>query len=280
MLRPGHHPHFAGVLGWPLDHTLSPALHNAAFRHMGLAWTYLAFPVPPDALADAVAGLRALGAAGANVTMPHKEAVAELLDDLSGDARATGAVNTIHRVGDRLVGHNTDVDGFGRFVTEDAGLEPRGMSALVLGAGGAARAVAKALDDLGAGRVTIAARRRERGAAVAELLDSAGGEVVGWDERARVAPECDLVVNATPLDDDDLLPAASLAPGVAVIDLLYEPPITPLVERARAAGGRSWGGLGMLVQQAAASFRIWTGQDAPVDIMSATALRSVGPRGR
>ena len=152
---------FAGVLGWPLTRTLSPAIHMAAFRRLGFDWAYLSFPVPPDLLPQAVGGLRALGAVGANVTIPHKETVIAHLDQLSGDAAAIGAVNTIQRLGDRLIGHNTDVDGFREFIAGDAGINVSGSRALVLGAGGAARAVVKALDDLDAAEIVIADPRSE-----------------------------------------------------------------------------------------------------------------------
>src|SRR5687768_12321490 len=112
MLRHRPAENFVGILGWPLEHTLSPAIHSAAFRQAQLDWVYLAWPVEPEDLGDAINGLRALGALGANVTMPHKESVMDHLDELSGDARSVGAVNTIQRIGSRLVGHNTDVDGF------------------------------------------------------------------------------------------------------------------------------------------------------------------------
>ncbi|MGH2729112.1 MAG: shikimate dehydrogenase family protein, partial [Actinomycetota bacterium] len=169
MLRSRLTPHFVGVLGWPLEHTLSPVIHNAAFKRVGLNWVYLAWPVPPEALADAITGMRALGGMGANVTMPHKEGVVELVDELSGDARTIGAVNTIQRFGDRLIGHNTDVDGFREFLVADAGVDPGGSKTLVLGAGGAARAIVRALDDLGAGAITIAARRPDSGRGLLEL---------------------------------------------------------------------------------------------------------------
>ncbi|MDQ3952078.1 MAG: shikimate dehydrogenase, partial [Actinomycetota bacterium] len=168
-MRGGGTSGFVGILGWPLEHTLSPVIHNVAFRRASLDWTYLSWPVEPPLLGDAVGGLRALGAIGANVTMPHKEAVTEHLDEVSGDAREVGAVNTIQRLGHRLVGHNTDVDGFAEFLSGDAGFDPRGKSALVLGAGGAARAVVKALDSLGAAEITVAGRRSERAEDVAAL---------------------------------------------------------------------------------------------------------------
>lgn len=267
---------FVGILGWPLEQTLSPVIHNVAFRRAALDWTYLTWPVEPLLLGDAVRGLRALGAAGANVTMPHKETVIEYLDELSGDARDVGAVNTIQRLGDRLVGHNTDVDGFAEFLAGDAGFDATGKDALVLGSGGAARAVVKALDALGTGRVTVAGRDPGRTEAVAGLTEAAGP--AAWDEAAKLAAAADLVVNATPLGmhGEHVLPDVAFAVGQCVVDLIYLPPSTPLVEAARAAGAQAWGGLGMLVRQAAASFTIWTGQAAPLEAMSAAAVHAIG----
>ncbi len=279
MLRSRAPTKFVGILGWPLDHTSSPAIHNAAFRQLELNWIYLSWPVPPAYLRAAVDGLRALGALGANVTMPHKESVIEHLDELSGDSRAVGAVNTIQRVGDRLIGHNTDVDGFAEFVTADSGIVVSGRRALVLGSGGAARAVVKALDDLGAKEIAVAARRADKGEKLIELASHALGRTASWNEAEARAGEFDLVVNATPIGSggDDPLPSAVWNSDQVVVDLVYDPPTTALVERARAAGARAWGGLGMLVHQAATAFRIWTGQEPPIETMSAAALHSIGP---
>lgn len=277
-MRHRHAAHFVGVLGWPLEHTLSPTIHAAAFRHTGLDWVYLAWPVAPDDLAEAVAGLRALGALGANVTMPHKEAVIPFLDELSGDARSVGAVNTIQRLGSTLVGHNTDVDGFARFLEGDAGIDVRGRRALVLGAGGAARAVVRALDSRGIAHVAIAARMEERSQPLLDLLAQAQGELMQWGSAADAASGYDIVVNATPVGtgSGDPLPEARWHEGQVVVDLVYDPPSTAIVDRARAAGAHAWGGIGMLVHQAAASFQIWTGQDPPLETMSAAALHAIG----
>lgn len=265
-----------GILGWPLESTLSPAMHNAAFRRAGLDWVYLAFPVPPTLLGDAVRGLGALGSRGANVTMPHKEAVIPFLDELSGDAKMTGAVNTIQELGGRLIGHNTDVDGFRTFVQSDAGFDCAGKQALVLGAGGAARAVVRALDDLGIGDVKVAARRPEQAASLEDL--HARLSPCAWEAAGKEAADCDVVVNTTPLGSggEDPLPEADLGTGQFVVDLVYRPPVTPLIERARASGAEAWGGLGMLVHQAVAAWRIWTGQEPPVEAMSAAALHALG----
>jgi shikimate dehydrogenase len=269
---------FAGILGWPLTHTLSPVIHNAAFRKVGLDWIYLQWPVPPEELDHAVSGIRALGAMGANVTMPHKEEVVKLLDALSGDARAIGAVNTIQRLGHRLIGHNTDVDGFRAFLEEDAGTDLSGKVCLVLGAGGAARAVVKALGDLGAASIAIAARTPEKGEEVTAQVAHGDTRVCDWENAETEAEEADMIVNATPIGmrAGDPLPGTRFNPGQVVVDLVYDPPSTELVERARSAGADAWGGLGMLVHQAAASFRIWTGQDPPLETMSAAALRAIG----
>jgi shikimate dehydrogenase len=278
MLRPRGVSSFAGVLGWPLTYTLSPVIHNAAFRKVGLDWVYLQWPVPPEELDDAVAGLRALGAMGASVTMPHKEEIVKLLDGLSGDARAIGAVNTIQRLGHRLIGHNTDVDGFRAFLEEDAGVNLEGKSCLVLGAGGGARAVVKALGDLGAGSIAIAARTPERGEEVTSQVGHGDTRVCDWDQAGSEAEAADVIVNATPVGmrEGDPLPSTSFNPGQVVVDLVYDPPSTEMVERARSAGADAWGGLGMLVHQAAAAFQIWTGQDPPLETMSAAALRAIG----
>ena len=272
---------FVGILGWPLTHTLSPVIHTAAFRRLGFEWVYLPFPVPPEQLKAAIDGLRALGAIGANVTIPHKETCIPFLDKVSGDASAIGAVNTIQRVGDRLVGHNTDVDGFSEFVSGDAGIDVRGARAIVLGAGGAARAVVRALDTLGAAEITITSRREEQGTTLTALASQAQGEFARWDDRVATATRADIIVNTTPIgsEGDDPLVGMPWAPSHAVVDLVYSPPSTPLVESARAGGADAWGGIGMLVRQAAASFRIWTGQDPPLETMSAAIVHAIGPSG-
>lgn len=269
---------FVGVLGWPLDVTWSPVIHNVAFRHLQLDWTYLRWPVAPHELGDAVRGLRSLRAAGANVTMPHKEAIIDHLDELSEVALAVGAVNTVERVGARLIGHNTDVPGFTEFLAGDAGFEAAGASALILGAGGAAKAVVQALAGLGAAEIVVAARRPEAAVPLARLIPESNHTVIDWEDAARCVSEVDLVVNATPLGmkGETLLADATFNSGQYVVDLVSSPPSTPLVDHARAQGASSWGGVGMLIRQAAASFQIWTGQQAPIEAMSAAAIRAIG----
>jgi shikimate dehydrogenase len=269
-----------GIIGWPIAHSLSPAIHNAAFAAMEMAWAYVPLPVHPGELPGALDGLVALGFAGANVTMPHKTDSAERSDSLSDDARRLRAVNTVVIEGGELHGHNTDAPGFDRFLRRDAGFEPAGRSALVFGAGGAARAVALALAREGLASLTLAVRDPAGAAAVAETLDGLATElsVVSFDGAEGVRP--DLVVNATPVGArGEMLPAPPLGPGQLVVDLLYQPAPTPLQMRARDDGAAAFGGLGLLLHQAALSFELWTGAMPPLAVMSAAALGELAESG-
>lgn len=272
MLR----PRLAGVLGWPLTTTLSPAIQQAAFEALGIPCAYLPLRVEPEVLGDAIVGLKALDALGVNVTMPHKETVIAHLDEITGDAQLTGAVNTIEFRPGEAIGHNTDVEGFRELLENDAGVDVHGRSALVLGAGGASRAVVHVLSALGAVEIKIAARNTERAERVALLAE--GVQVLDWPQAEAASSVSDVIVNCTPLGmaGEDPLPGAAFGPGQIVFDLIYSPPRTPLLDKARSAGAEAWGGLGMLVNQAAGSFRIWTGQEAPPEVMSAAALHAIG----
>ena len=262
----------AGVIGDPVRHSLSPLLHNAAYRELALDWVYVAFDVPRGSTRAALDGARTLGLVGLSVTMPHKEAAAEVCDDLSDQAAALHSVNTVtvHADG-RLRGDSTDGEGFVRALRA-AGHDPGGIDALVLGAGGAARAVALALVRSGAS-VTIAARRPDAARAAAGI---AGTEVVPWGDRDAAAKAAALVVNATPVGmagDDTVV--VRTAPGTVVADLVYHPLDTPLLRSARDAGARTVDGLGMLVHQAALQVELWSGRVAPVDVMTAAAVAAV-----
>jgi shikimate dehydrogenase len=267
----------AGVMGWPVAHSLSPAIHNAGYEALGLDRVYIAMPVAPGEVATAVRGLAAMGFVGANVTMPHKDAAAGAVDRLSEDAERLRAVNTIQVMADGTLGANTDAPGFGRFLERDVGFAAEGASALLFGAGGAARACALALARAGLARLTVALREPARIATLAAALEGLPTEVaaVAFDDAG--AEPADLIVNATPLGGHgEALPLPPLTPSTLAVDLLYHPAMTPLQAAVREAGGVAFGGLGLLLHQAAISFELWTGQPAPMDAMSGAALAALG----
>ncbi len=276
--RPSARTRLAAVIGEPVGHSLSPALHNAAFRALDLDWVYLAFEVVSGDAGRALAGMSSLGIDGMSVTMPHKSDVARLVDRLSPIAAELGAVNTVVRRDGRLVGENTDGDGFVAALRADEGIDPEGRRFLVLGAGGAARAVVRAVAAAGADEVLVVARRPEAAEMAAAL-----GHHVGRVGRIEQAGEVDVVVDATPAGmsgtaDRLAIDPDRLAPGQLVVDLVYEPLVTPLVAEARARGVAAVNGLGMLVHQAAAAFRMWTGEDPPLEVLSGAALGALRAR--
>ena len=262
-----------GVIGWPVAHSISPTIHNSAFIAMDMDWVYVPMPVRPDGLPAALAGLPALGFSGANVTMPHKTEAAELADTRSEDAERLAAANTLVVGPDGLAGHNTDAPGFDRFLRRDAGFDPAGRAALIYGAGGAARACALALARAGLAKLTVALRDAVRVRGLERSIEGLGTEVsvTGFDEAGSAA--VDLVVNATPLGaHGEELPLPPLHADLLVVDLLYRPGTTPMQTAARAGGAAAFGGLGLLLHQAALSFELWTGQPPPLAVMSAAAL--------
>ena len=256
-----------GIIGDPVGHSRSPAMHNAAFDALGLDWAYVAFPVPRGLGAAAVGAVATLGLAGLNVTMPHKTDAAAGCDDLSSEAAALGAVNTVVNTGGKLVGHSTDGDGFLRAL-DDEGITVAGKLAVVLGAGGAARSITHALGRVGA-HVTVAGRRSEAARSAVSLAP--GGVAVSLDELD--VERFDVIVNATPLGMNGEPPPfdpALLQARQFVFDTVY-PVETPLLREARVRGLRATGGLGMLVHQGALSFSLWTGVEPPLDVMRAAA---------
>ncbi len=261
----------AGVVGWPIEHSLSPTIHNAAYRSLGLDWTYVAFPVAPEDFPAAIEGFRAAGLAGVNVTLPHKDAAAAAATVLSEDAERLGAANVL-TFADGIAGDNTDCLGFARFLADDPGFDPSGRSALLFGAGGAGRACALALARAGLGHLAVAVREPARAAALRVALAGLGTRIELVEFGVDLAP-FDLVVNATPVGQGgESLPLPGLHPGQVVVDLIYRPALTPLVQEARAAGAQAFGGLGLLLHQAALTIERWTGQVAPLAVMSAAAL--------
>jgi len=275
------------IIGYPLGHSASPAIHNAAYEAMSLDARYEAWSVPLEELAGAIERLRGPGMLGMNVTVPYKQAVMPLLDEIDAAARAIGAVNTIVKREGRLVGHNTDAYGFMRSLRE-AGCDPAGMDALVLGVGGSERAVAYALAEAGARRIALAGRNPQRLEAAAVHLRNTAPRPVGvlqvpWEAAGDAALEAGLIVNCTPVgmkhtpeETASPLDASLLRPGVWVYDLVYNPLETVLLRQAREAGARPVRGLEMLVYQAIAAIELWTGREAPFDIMLSAALRALG----
>ena len=283
---------FVGVLGWPVSHSRSPAMHNAAFEALGLDWRYELLPVEPEGFDEFVRELPGRGFAGANVTIPHKLRALALADSASEVARATGAANTLV-FGEgggvaRIDAHNTDVEGFLTALRERAPGAPEGLDALVLGAGGAARAVVYALLEAGAGRVRVwnrhSKRARELVQDFARLRPRTPLEVVEGPQ----VPRSDLIVNATsvgmaaPADEEGLKEAGEgvkelpLSADVwgdrqIVVDLVYRQDGTPLARFARSQGAVCVDGFDVLVHQGAASFRLWTGTEAPLGAMRSGA---------
>lgn len=267
-----------GIFGYPLHHSLSPLFQQAALDAMGIDAKFEGWPTPPEKFAEAVEGLRADDYLGCCITQPHKEAALELVDELDPDAEAIGAVNTIVNTNGRLKGYNTDAPGFIRGLRESTGLEPEGKSALVLGAGGAARGIVYALREAGVTRMAIANRTEERAQVLANDMSRArfrpDAMSLNVDKLANVAPYADLIVNATSMGMRDgsamkesPIPPELISGNSVCYDAVYVPPMTPFLEAAEDAGATIAGGLSMLIYQGAEGFKLWTGQDAPVDVM-------------
>lgn len=259
------------VLGWPVGHSRSPDIHNAALQALDLDLVYVALPVRPDDLAAAVAGLGAVGCIGASVTIPHKQAAAGLCDHLTDEARLIGAVNTLAWREDGLHGDNTDAPGLIRALDEaGAGDGP----VLVFGTGGAARAAVVGLARSGR-EVVVAGRRAGAVEELVALAAAAGGtgravDSGDLDALGTAVGSCATVVNATPLGmSDEALPPPLMAlrSDQFAHDMVYAPPVTPFLAAAREAGAGAANGLAMLVHQAAIAFEQWTGQPAPVTVM-------------
>jgi shikimate dehydrogenase len=275
-----------GVIGSPIRQSLSPLLHNAAFGALGVNWVSLAFEVVPGQgqVAAALGGMRSLGVAGLSVTMPHKAEVEALVDTCTEVAARLGSVNCIINEGGQLRGANTDGDGFLASLRRAAEFDPTGKRCLVVGAGGAARAVVYALAQAGAADVAVVNRTAPKAEDVAALAGSVGRAVPSADA-AQIA-QADLVVNATSVGmagvgpgtasvaDDWLVSPALFHAGQVVTDLIYAPRVTPWLEAARDSGATTVGGLGMLVHQAAAQITLWTGLVAPVDVMWQAATQA------
>ena len=274
-----------GVFGYPVAENPTGVMQEAAFRAQGLNWRYLTMEVRPEQLAMAMAGLRAMNMAGINLTIPHKIQVIQYLDELSAEAELIGAVNTVVREGDRLMGHNTDGKGFLRSVRDEVGVDPQGKRVVFLGAGGAARAMAVELALAGASHFTIVNRSPGRGQELSELLQKrtpAEAAFVAWEGTYPVPRGADILVNATPIGlypEVDATPGVDLAtirPDLLVCDVIPNPPQTAFLRAAADRGAHTLDGLGMLVGQGAIAFQMWTGVEAPVDVMRAALEQEFG----
>ena len=270
-----------GLFGYPVGHSISPGIHNAAFESAGLDWTYLAFSVKPEDLEAAFVGFQALGGRGLNITIPHKQEVMRFLDEVSEEARLIGAINTVLFRDGRSLGYNTDGPGFVRTLKEEKDFLLDGMRVCLIGAGGAGRAVAVQSALSGIARIDITDLDSDR---VEELSGWINQEIraglsgifrVGSREGDEIIAAADLVVDATPLglhpDDPISFDPNLLNPGGLVMDLVYNPPETELLAAARDMGIDTLNGLGMLIHQAALSWAIWTGERAPIEVMKKAA---------
>jgi shikimate dehydrogenase len=279
-----------GLIGWPVAHSVSPAMHNAAFAALGLDWRYELLPVEPGRVAAMVTRLRLEGFQGANVTVPHKQAVMPYLDHVTEDARAVGAANTIVRRGEWLIGDNTDADGFLLGLSK-AKVTLAGRRALIIGAGGAARAVVYGLLQFPIAEVLLLNRSAERAETLARDLDRRDG----GSPRVAVRPftaetliesarAADLLVNTTSIGmwpdvNASIWPEGVPVPAhLVVFDLVYHPLETRLLQQARVSGARAIDGLEMLVQQGALAFQVWTGEQAPVAVMREAAEQVLAVR--
>lgn len=280
---PNYKSELVGVFGHPVAENPTCVMQEAAFQALGLNWRYLTIEVLPQELAAAMQGMRAMNFQGINLTIPHKVAVLQYLDDVSPDARLMGAVNTVRRDGQRLIGENTDGKGFLRSLAEDAGVDPAGKRVVILGAGGAARAMTVELALAGCAHITVVNRNRERGEALVHLLNTktpVTAEFVAWQGDYAIPAGTDVVANATSIglyphvDDQPALDYATITAQMVVCDVIPNPPQTPFLRHAAAAGALTLDGLGMLVYQGAIGFKMWTGQEAPVAVMR-TALAAV-----
>jgi shikimate dehydrogenase len=261
------------VFGQPVAGNPTQYMMEKAFVQVGLDWRYLTLEVAPEALGDAVRGMRAMGFRGCNLTIPHKVAVIQHLDRTSEAATLMGAVNCVNRVDDELVGENTDGKGFVQSLREV--LDPAGKNIVILGAGGAARAIAVEVALAGAAQIVVVNRDEARGNELAELLRDkvkVNSSFVKWEGNYLVPAETEVLINATSIGLGDAearvpLEVQSLEPDMVVADVIFNPPETRLIRDARQRGCPTLDGLGMLVNQAVIAFKIWTGHDAKAEVM-------------
>ncbi len=268
-----------GLFGYPVEHSLSPEMHNAAFNKLGLDYTYLPFEVKPERLKEAVMGIKGLNLRGVNLTIPHKEEVIPYLDQVSKEARLIGAVNTIKNKDGKLIGYNTDGQGFITSLKEEANFIARDKNILIIGAGGAAKAIAFQLALEGANSLYISNRTISRAEELVLTIESKLNEIkvdpVPLEDRKleMIIGQIDLVIDTTPVgmypkvDVKPVINPKLLHDDLIVTDIVYNPVETSLLRSAKAVGAKTVSGLGMLLYQGVLAFEIWTGRKAPVEIM-------------
>lgn len=267
----------AAVIGWPISQSLSPAIHNAAFRHHGDNWSYVAYPIEPGDAGSAIAAMRSGGLQGLNVTMPHKDAVADLVDELDESAESIHAVNTVVRMSDgRLRGYSTDGEGLLRAIRINANWDPAGKKVCVLGAGGAARSAIDAFTRAGVASIFVVNRTVEK---ATQAIGESKVAVVGSQ---RNIEECDIVFNATSVGmgtDESLVSPELLHEGQLVIDAVYHPLETRLLRDAKSRGATVLDGLWMLIHQACVAQALWLGREPDYQVMRNAAVRELAARG-
>lgn len=264
-----------GLIGWPVSHSMSPMMHNSAFQHMKLNFIYVALPVKPERLSEAIKGIKALSFRGVNVTIPHKERVINYLDDLTKEAELIGAVNTIVSDGERLIGHNTDSVGFIQSLIQNE-FNPEGCNALILGAGGAARAVTVALALNRAEKIFIYNRTQKKAQQLEYIINKIRpglASVVEYMEENLFDLDVDIVVNTTSIgmhpnvEDCPVTNAEFFKEKMVVCDIVYNPLKTAFLKRAEDKGCKVIYGLDMLLYQGAEAFKLWTGIEPPIKTM-------------
>jgi shikimate dehydrogenase len=277
-----------GVFGYPVDENPSVVMQEAGFKALGLNWRYITVEVRAEGLQDAMRGLRAFNMRGVNLTMPLKVDVLKYLDEVAPDAAIMGAVNTVVRKGNKLAGENTDGKGFLTALKHDGGIDPKKKNVVVLGAGGAARAITVELALAGAARITVVNRTDKRGRELVDILNKntkTKASFVQWGKTFGIPSDVDVVVNATSIG---FFPDIAARPDIdydaikgkmTVCDVVPNPPHTPFLREAEKRGAKTLSGQGMVVYQGAIGFKLWTGRDAPVEAMKKALADALGSAG-
>ena len=281
---PDYKAELIGVFGHPVAENPTVVMHEAAFARLGMNWRYLTIEVLPEDLENAMKGLRAFNMIGINLTIPHKVNVLKYLDEIRPDAALMGAVNTVININNRLIGENTDGKGFMHALTHDAGFDPSGKNAVVLGAGGAARSICVELALAGIKNISVVNRTPDRGKILVSLITSktsAAAQFVKWTPGYKIPSDTDILINATSIGlapdihNKPDISYDSITGNMVVCDVIPAP-VTDFLRESQKRGAKILDGLGMLVFQGAIGFKLWTGIDAPVDVMHQALSKAFG----